>query len=259
MKAIRLLGATLLASTTLLGVGSAFAATSVTPVEPDPASAKTPITAELTIGNPGTVTSPSQPGEGGGDKGTGISGLFGIAYAPGTLSGQAQLNASGEQKVDLSNNTATKYNVGVQDKTRKNTQNWTLKASLSWDGDTNNYMAGTTIQATGGNVKENVNGNLQTLANSEVSTSAQTLKISSVETTVMQSSVGKTMNGVYNYQFENPQLVIPEVSKVAAGTYSGNITWNLANTPIISTDIEIMNAVNNLFNATNSLKESVTQ
>ncbi|RAV23689.1 hypothetical protein DQE84_19610, partial [Staphylococcus warneri] len=78
------------------------------------------------------------------------------------------------------------------------------------------------------------------------STSAQTLKISSVETTVMQSSVGKTMNGVYNYQFENPQLVIPEVSKVAAGTYSGNITWNLANTPIISTDIEIMNAVNNL-------------
>ncbi|PCE02221.1 viral enhancin protein [Enterococcus hirae] len=259
MKAIRLLGATLLASTTLLGVGSAFAATSVTSVEPDPASAKTPITAELTIGNPGTVTPPSQPGEGGGDQGTGISGLFGIAYAPGTLSGQAQLNASGEQKVDLSNNTATKYNVGVQDKTRKNTQNWTLKASLSWDGDTNNYMAGTTIQATGGNVKENVNGNLQTLANSEVSTSAQTLKISSVETTVMQSSVGKTMNGVYNYQFENPQLVIPEVSKVAAGTYSGNITWNLANTPIISTDIEIMNAVNNLFNANNSLKESVTQ
>ena len=120
-------------------------------------------------------------------------------------------------------------------------------------------MAGTTIQATGGNVKENVNGNLQTLANGEVSTNAQTLEISSVETTVMQSSVSKTMNGVYNYQFVSPQLVIPEVSKVAAGTYSGNITWNLANTPIISTDIETMNAVNNLFNADNSLKESVTQ
>ena len=227
MKAIRLLGATLLASTTLLGAGSAFADTTTT--TPDPASATTPITAELTIGNPGTVTSPNQPGEGGGDQGTGISGLFGIAYAPGTLSGQAQLNANGEQRVDLSNNAATKYNVGVQDKTRKNDQNWTLNASLSWDGDTNNYMAGTTIQATDGNVKENVNGNLQMLTNSEVSTSAQNLTISSTETPIMQSSVGKTMNGVYNYQFANPQLVIPEVSKVAAGTYGGNITWNLVN------------------------------
>ena len=227
MKAIRLLGATLLASTTLLGAGSAFADTTTT--TPDPASATTPITAELTVGNPGTVTPPSQPGEGGGDQGTGISGLFGIAYAPGTLSGQAQLNANGEQRVDLSNNTATKYNVGVQDKTRKNDQNWILNASLSWNGDTNNYMAGTTIQATGGNVKEIVNGNLQMLTNSEVSTNAQNLTISSTETSIMQSSVGKTMNGVYNYQFANPQLVIPEVSKVAAGTYEGNITWNLVN------------------------------
>ncbi|EPI2201168.1 WxL domain-containing protein [Enterococcus hirae] len=232
MKAIRLLGATLLASTTLFGAGSAFAAVSVTPVEPDPASAETPITTELTIGNPGTVTPPSQPGEGGEDQGTGISGLFGIAYAPGTLSGQAQLNASGEQKIALSNNTATKYNVGVQDKTRKNTQNWTLKASLIWDGDITCYMVGTSIQATGGNVKENVNGNLQALTNGEVSTNAQTLEIKAVsETTVMQSSVGKTMNGVYNYQFENPQLVIPDVSRVAAGTYSGNIIWDLSNAP----------------------------
>ncbi|EPI2201121.1 WxL domain-containing protein [Enterococcus hirae] len=232
MKAIRLLGATLLASTTLFGAGSAFAATSVTSVEPDPASAETPITTELTIGNPGTVTPPSQPGEGGGDQDTGISGLFGIAYAPGTLSGQAQLNASGEQKVALSNNTATKYNVGVQDKTRKNNQHWTLKASLGWDGDTTSYMMGTTIQATGGNVKENVNGNLQELTNGEVSTSAQTLEIGiSAQTTVMESTKYKTMNGVYNYQFENPQLVIPDVSRVAAGTYSGSITWDLSNTP----------------------------
>lgn len=231
MKSIRLLGVTLLASTTLLGAGQAFAATTSPAVDAEPASAKTPVTAELTIGDPGSVTPPSKPGEGGGDQETGISGLFGIAYAPGTLSGQAQLSKSGEQKIDLSNNTATKYNVGVQDKTRKSNQNWTLKASLSWDGDTNGYMNGTSIEATNGIVNENVDGTLEALKNNEVTTTAATLEIGSSEADVMSSSVGQTMNGVYNYQFENPKLVIPEVSKVAAGTYEGNITWNLSSTP----------------------------
>lgn len=231
MKSIRLLGVTLLASTTLLGAGQAFAATTSPDVDAEPASAKTPVTAELTIGDPGSVTPPSKPGEGGGDQETGISGLFGIAYAPGTLSGQAQLSKSGEQKIDLSNNTATKYNVGVQDKTRKSNQNWTLKASLSWDGDTNGYMNGTSIEATNGIVNENVDGTLEALKNNEVTTTAATLEIGSSEADVMSSSVGQTMNGVYNYQFENPKLVIPEVSKVAAGTYEGNITWNLSSTP----------------------------
>ena len=247
MKAIRLLGATLLASTTLLGAGSAFAATpnvsgiednienktgtSVSPVEPSPASADTPITAELTIANPETVPSPPNlPGEGGGEQGTGTLSLLGIAYVPGALSGRAQLGKAGEQEVVLSNNTAAKYNVGVQDKTRKNDQSWTLKASLSWDGDTTGYMAGTSITASGGNVRENVNGKLQPLVNDEVTTDAQVLTIDSTENDVMKAVAGKTINGVYNYQFEEPKLTIPDVSTVAAGTYSGKITWNLTNT-----------------------------
>lgn len=45
----------------------------------------------------------------------------------------------------------------------------------------------------------------------------------------MKANAGKTVNGVYNYQFKNPKLVIPNSENVAAGTYSGNIVWNLSN------------------------------
>ncbi|HCW2669423.1 TPA: WxL domain-containing protein [Enterococcus faecalis] len=225
----------MLASTTLLGAGSAFAETSVTETSPNPSQATTPITAELTINQtPTKPVAPTQPDEGGGDKPTEITGIYGIAYTPDTLSGRAELKESGQQEVELINNKATgnKYNVGVQDKTRKNDQQWTLKAKLVWTNDTNKYMAGTTITATGGNVKENKAGSLEELSNAQVTTDAINLTIGQdSEVEVMKSATGKTMNGVYNYQFVSPKLVIPEVSTVAAGTYSGNINWNLEATP----------------------------
>lgn len=234
-KSISILGTTLLVSTTLLGAGSAFAQTSVVETTPNPSTAQTPITAELTINQkPTKPVGPTQPGEGGGDKVTEITGIYGIAYTPAALSGRAQLNDSGRQEVDLANNNATKYNVGVQDKTRKNNQKWSLKAKLVWTDDTNNYMTGTTITATGGNVKENKNGILEELSDAQVTTAASNLTIGQdSEVEVMKAATGKTMNGVYNYQFTSPKLVIPEVSKVAAGTYSGNINWNLEDTPAL--------------------------
>lgn len=231
MKKINsILGAVVFASTTLLGGGSVLA----DEINPDPSSAQTPVTAELTI--PKVPIAPDLPNnsEGGGDHLTNITGNFGIAYAPDTLSGKAELLSSGEQKISLSHNGVTKYNVGVQDKTRKNDQNWNLKAQLSWTGDTNGYMTGTSIVATEGNVKENNRGILNPLTDGQVTTTATNLKIEQgSEVEVMKSTPGKTMNGVYNYQFTSPQLVIPDVAKVAAGTYKGNINWNLENTPSI--------------------------
>lgn len=226
-KHVTLFSSVLMMSTTLLGAGGVFAES----VNPDPATAQTPVTTQLVVEDTKPVTPPTEPGEGGGDQGTNINGLFGIAYTPSTLSGQATLNNSGEQKISLSNNTATKYNVGVKDKTRKKDQDWSLKATLTWTDDTNNYMQGTKIEATGGNVKENIDGNLTTLRNNEVTTDAAKLSIGSSETVVMKSVKGQTMNGTYNYQFEDPKLVIPEVSEVSAGNYQGNINWNLVNTP----------------------------
>lgn len=235
-KSISFLGATLLVSTTLLGAGSAFAQTAVTETNPEPATAQTPITAELTINQTPTKPTPPTGPDGGGDQDSGITGIYGIAYTPAALSGRAQLNDTGNQEIALENNKATghKYNVGVQDKTRKNDQKWVLKAKLAWTGDTNNYMTGTTITATGGNVKENKSGTLEPLSDGQVTTTASSLTIGQdSEVEVMKAATGKTMNGVYNYQFESPKLVIPDVTKVAAGTYSGTINWNLEDTPIV--------------------------
>lgn len=216
---------TLLFSTAVLSCTSAFAVT------PDPATATTPVSAQLTINqNPVAPTVPSG-NNGGADSPTNINGLFGIAYAPKQLSVNEMLNDAGQQKLALSNNNITKYNVGVQDKTRLNNQQWTLKVKLSWSGTNANYMTGTSIEATNGNVQENAAGTLTALTDGQVTTNAQTLKISDTETSVMESVNGKTMNGVYNYQFESPELVIPNVENVPAGTYTGTINWNLETTP----------------------------
>lgn len=234
MKSIRLLGATLLASTTLLGATGVFAEQSE-PQNPTPATAETPITAELTINQtPEKPTPPTEPGEGGGDEETDITGLFGIAYAPGALSGRGELEESGQSMIDLTNNKSTdnKFNVGVQDKTRAKDRAWTLKAQLVWDGDDNNYMAGSKITATEGNVKLNNKGTLTPVTNSEVTmeSGADNLTITQdSQVTLMKANTGKTVNGVYNYQFKAPKLVIPNSENVAAGTYSGNIVWNLSN------------------------------
>ncbi|MDN3128770.1 WxL domain-containing protein [Enterococcus faecalis] len=234
MKRIRLLGATLLASTTLLGAASAFAEVSQ-PAEGNPNTAQTPISAELTVNQtPDKPEPPKGPDEGGTDEGTGITGLFGIAYAPKALSGTAELQEKGQTEVSLTNNSATntnnKYNVGVQDKTRAKDRNWTLSAQLEWTDDTQGYMEGATITASEGNAKLNDGkGNLSEITEGEVTTAAASLTIQKdAPTTILTAQKGKTVNGVYNYQFKDPKLVIPTSENVAAGTYSGNINWTLS-------------------------------
>nr|WP_202606152.1 WxL domain-containing protein [Enterococcus hirae] len=222
----------MLSSTTLLGVGQAFADESVV------TSADTPISAQLEVKpfdpekDKPSVPTPDEPGKEEGDKPTDIKGLLGIAYVPKTLStGKVQLEKAGSQSFDLSagENVTKKFNVGVQDLTRKKSQHWSLKAQLSWAGDTNNYMAGTSITGENGAVSENKAGTLSSLNDGEVTTTATDLVIKQgSEVEVMKAVEGKTMNGVYNYQFSSPKLVIPNVENVPSGDYMGNINWNLS-------------------------------
>lgn len=229
-KSITFLGATLLASTTLMGAGSAFAETSITAAEPTPSTAQTPITAELTVD---TAQKPTLP-EGTTDtdhNNTQTTNPLGIAYTPSTLSGTAKLNPSGKQDVALSNNSSAGYHVGVKDLTRQKHE-WILTAKLAWTGDTQNYMAGATVDLTGSTeVKINNAGTLQQDSTNSVTGQASVKVNTSAPAEVMKSNKSVTQNGVYDWEFTAAQLSIPEVSSVPAGTYSGNINWDLALTP----------------------------
>lgn len=220
----------------MLGTTAVFATnTTPDPASPDPASAETPVTAELTLPNPDPIVppfiDPTDPNVPGGDTDTGITGHFGIAYAPTLLSVQQELNAKGQQIIPLDNGKGvTKFNVGVRDTLRKQ-QDWKLSAQLTWDGNSASSMVGSKITGTNGQVMENIDGYLKGLKDNEVTTTAANLEISNTPVDILETVPSKTTNAVYNYGFETPELVIPEVSKVPAGTYSGKITWNLAVTP----------------------------
>ncbi|MFS1046757.1 toxin Cry1Ac domain D-VI-related protein [Enterococcus faecium] len=175
---------------------------------------------------------------------------------------KAQLQEAGTQKINLNSHDSSnnKYNIGVKDKTRSDKHPWSLNTSLTWT-DTKNYVSGMYIETSMGTVKENVDGKLEELQNDEVISSSTTLQITNTESEVMHAVDGKVLNGIYNYQFESPQLVISDTSRVPAGTYTGNINWNLSDVPLISGDSIIDQAiqkVDGLFEG-NDLSPDVTQ
>jgi len=268
MKSIRLFGAILLSSTTLLGVGSVFA-TVLESTTFNLNSEETPINAKITLDqNPVAPIPPIAP-EGGSDESTGINNLFGVAYAPGMLSGRGELQEQGTTIINLSangKNSQNKHNVGVQDKTRGKDRNWHLTAQLEWVNDDQGYLDGTMITATNGNVRLNDGkGRLSEVTENEVSLGIQDEIITiskSAPVEIMKANVGKTVNGVYNYQFTNPQMVIPNSETVTAGLYSGNIIWNLVNVPsddpLEDPYLVLETAINNLFDG-EQLKKEVTQ
>ena len=237
MKSINLLGATLLASTALLGAGNVFAKDSSTP---DPNSASTPV--EVTL-SPRDITgekptpptpdpnNPNNPG-GGDDSSDTLTGPFGIAYAPAKLVQKEQtveLGKSANQMVNLKSSkgdTVTNLNVGVRDETAKTGRHWTLSAQLQWTG---SPLAGSSIEAQGtGNVTENISGTLNSTdkINNDV-TGSLSIRTDG-PTSIMTAKNDKVMSGTYNYQFKMPQLKIADPTVVAAGTYTGNIVWNLS-------------------------------
>lgn len=231
-------------------------------VEPNPQKGQTSVETILSLPDFSIPITP-KGSEGGADKITSITGPFGISYVPKPFTFNAVLNESGKQSIPLvkTNDNVTKFNVGVRDKTRKKDQNWELMASLSWE-DKGKYLAGSSIEAENVNVKGNIEGVLQPLTDNEVKSISSTLKISAVENTVMAAVKGKHLNGTYNYQFENPHLVLPDAYSVAPGSYRGNIHWNLVNSPSgeLPTDpfSELEKSINELFNG-EQLKENVTQ
>lgn len=223
-KHVALFSSVLMMSTTLLGAGSVFADSNE--VDITNPNTTTPVTADLTIPS---VPSPEPPTDG--EHNNNVEGHLGIAYQPNAFNGKKELSASGETRIGLTNNGAPSFHVGVKDTTRKK-NNWTLKASISFnEGDSQKYLQGTTINITSGTVKKN-NGNktLVDLEHNEVVGQSE-VTISKTPSLVMGADPSQTQNGVYDYGFDKAHLVIPNSENVPAGSYSGNVTWNLEMAP----------------------------
>lgn len=164
------------------------------------------------------------------------AGSLGLAYYPTTFTlDSAELQSSGQQEIPIPKTTS--FNVGVKDRTRTQDE-WYVTAQLIWD---KIQIPNAYIQATNSNgtVMQNIStgsGNydpitdLQSLQGSGI-TGMANYKITTMPNTIMESSGSTVNNGVYDYDLGDLKLVIPDVSQVRAGTYSGQVEWNLINGP----------------------------
>ncbi|MDB1654097.1 WxL domain-containing protein [Enterococcus durans] len=217
--------------------------------EGDPKTRETPVTATLTIEGenpmpPNPDTNGPKPGDTGAPKGP-----FGISYVPLKFETKAtNLNDSGEQIVPFEpTNTDESFHVGVKDKTR-DTRGWTLTAKLDWESAPEGFSVKFDNQSDTEPIKNNVGtaaeAKLESLTDKNGSkhivsgdtTKGITLKRDGTPVAIMSAenitSGDASYNGVYDYKIGKASLVIPDTSKVKAGSYTGGkVTWNLELTP----------------------------
>lgn len=224
-KHVALFSSVLMMSTTLLGAGNVFA--------DDATQGSTSVSTTLSIPE---VPTPEPPIEGGdnNNNGNGVTGHFGLAYQPTTFSAIDVLGESGQKEIAIQpklTNGKGGFHVGVKD-TRREKSRWNLSAKLEWNGENKDVMAGSTIKATNEKIQLNKDGALTDLTNNEV-TGTRSLNINSTDSEVMKAEGQKVVNGVYNYELKDVKLVIPNQENVAAGEYTGTVTWNLQDTPSV--------------------------
>ena len=218
-------------STTLLGAGQSFAAT--TDTSADPASTVTDVKASLTLPdnggdnpNPPSPVDPDNPG----NRPNNPSGTFGIAYQPSIFNFESHaLNDSGYQDFTaiLPSTGDHAFHVGVKDKTRA-TKGWVLTASLT--GDIADIPGVTMSLGNGdGAVKENTSEGLVNAPTAAVS-GESLIDLTKVggATKVMSGQDGFMHNSTYDYQLGIPTLKIADTKTVAAKDYTGNVNWDLS-------------------------------
>ena len=162
-------------------------------------------------------------------------GLLGIAYQPTQFTiGRTQLNESGPQTIEIPAKEG--FHIGVKDHTQKAIP-WTLSARLEWVG---KVIPGATIKTTNetGTVMNNTNDGTSPFdasrdlkeINEEV-VGEKNVEIGTTNTQIMQAKSDKTHDAIYDYDFGNVSLDIPEVGEVPGDVYSGNVCWELTNAP----------------------------
>ncbi|WP_225600196.1 putative mucin/carbohydrate-binding domain-containing protein [Enterococcus faecalis] len=191
-----------------------------------------------------------------------------ISYVPEQfeLTEPKVLGITGEKYLQLKN--GTHFNVGVRDTTNEQPVNWELTAQLKWNTQS---VPGAFIQTynQSGEVQLNVNDgstpfNPQTdleKTSGEV-TGNKMIQIKGTAISIMQST-GENRNGIYDYDFGEVKIRIPEIENVPAGTYNGFVEWNLCISPdednYLDEDFNIIEQkINSLFSG-DKLADTVTK
>ncbi len=144
---------------------------------------------------------------------------------------ETELQDSGEQKILLNN--GQELHIGIKDQNSNN--NWSLYAQLIWDnpGLENIYIQ--TKNVTGQVNKNNNDGKTEFADTDLQSTSDVTgekeVKISSEAQTLIMSANNGQRIGVYDYNLESSELVLPESKYIQPNNYTGSVNWNLVNAP----------------------------
>lgn len=169
---------------------------------------------------------------------------FGISYVPSTFDfGTTKLQDSvNEQTITATKESNKTFNVGVKDKRRENTQTWSLNVKHSINID-NGYQGITLTIPTDGEVQRNMNDGSHDFQSSDLISQVQKnstnevqkisdINVTTEEKTIMHTTGGQFVNGVYDLNLGDITLNIPDSSKVAAQKISGSVEWTLSNTPM---------------------------
>lgn len=163
----------------------------------------------------------------------GTTSIYGIAYIPKAFTiPSTKLTDETTQTIPI--NLTNSYHVAVRDQ-RMTQGGWTLQAQLVWD---NNKLPGSSIQTGNGKgvIKKNNNNGLtdfqanDLIDNDGTVTGEANVKIGTTPTPIMTGE-SVSHNGVYDYDLGQVSLVLENANMIQAGTYTGNINWNLANVP----------------------------
>ncbi|OZS41200.1 hypothetical protein DF186_10675 [Enterococcus hirae] len=235
MKKQALLAAVALVAPVMLGTGVS-AATNSSQTASSGSQPNTPVTADFTVSstdatNP-TPPSPATPGAGGavtpGNKPLNPTSTFAVSYLPSQFSfGSITLTGQNTVNVPATTQANKTFNVGIKNTTHRST-GWTLRAQLT--GDLANYGAKVTTTTSASSAKLNNNGNLTTLPNGMI-TVTQNAQITSTPSTIMTGNNGHVFAGTYDLNLGSVSLNIPDTTKVPAGQATGQVNWNLTQTP----------------------------
>ncbi|HFX3844209.1 TPA: putative mucin/carbohydrate-binding domain-containing protein [Enterococcus faecium] len=164
-----------------------------------------------------------------------LSNNFGILYYPKEFSiGNTELKSKGSQSIDVEKEES--FNVGILDfKNEKSL--WKLTAQLNWIG---NPVKGAYLQTRNelGKIYKNVNDGTSKfnpdrdlVECGDTVNGSRNVVINSSENLIMSKNSQYIDNGIYDYNFKDITLEIPETSHIVPNSYKGQVIWNLQMTP----------------------------